>query len=138
MNHDIGGERSKRANVRDGKKRRLSVAGPLEMKYLPDVVNYTSENTRREKESEDKPQERDLLAEICELTEKFSFSKFSVERFSSNDDDTFFYTGFQSYEALIAFWNFVKPSGESLLSWNQVRFKVNGDFPDTAFPFLQG
>jgi len=108
------------------------------MKHLPDVVNYTSENTRREKELEDKPQERDLLAEICELTEKLSLSKFSLERFSSNDDDIFFYTGFQSYEALIAFWNFVKPSAESLLSWNQARFKVNGDLPDTAFPFLQG
>jgi len=138
VDHDKGSERSERANVRDGKKRRISVAGPLEMKHLLDVVNYTSENTRREKESEDKLQERDLLAEICELTEKLSLSKFSLERFSSNDDDIFFYTGFQSYEALIAFWNFVKPSAESLLSWNQARFKVNGDLPDTAFPFLQG
>ena len=69
---------------------------------------------------------------------RLSLSKFSLERFSSNDDDIFFYTGFQSYEALMAFWNFVKPSAESLLSWNQARFKVNGDLPDTAFPFLQG
>jgi len=67
-----------------------------------------------------------------------SLSKFSLERFSSNDDDIFFYTGFQSYKALVAFWNFVKPSAKLLLSWNQARFKVNGDLPDTAFPFLQG
>jgi len=32
----------------------------------------------------------------------------------------------------------VKPNAESLLSWNQARFKVNGNFPDTAFAFLQG
>ena len=51
-------------NVRDSKKRRISIVGPLEMKHLPDVVNYTSENNRREEESEDKPQERDSLAEI--------------------------------------------------------------------------
>ena len=93
---------------------------PSEIKHLTDVVN-TLENTRKEKESEDKPQERDLLAENCELTEKVFLSKFALERFSSNDDDIFFYTEFQSYKALLAF--FLKPSAESLLSWNQARFK---------------
>jgi len=34
VDHDKGSERSERANVRDGKKRRISVAGPLEMKHL--------------------------------------------------------------------------------------------------------
>lgn len=79
----------RRANVRDGKRHRLSVADPLEKYYIPDAVN-TSENAGSEKESEDKPQERDLLAEICEVKEKLSLSKFALERFSSNDDDIFF------------------------------------------------
>ena len=39
---------------------------------------------------------------------------------------------------MIAFWNFVKPCSESLLSWNQARSKVNGNATDTAFPYLQG
>jgi len=34
VDHDKGSERSKRANVRDGEKHGLSVAGPLEMKHL--------------------------------------------------------------------------------------------------------
>ena len=62
---------------------------PSEIKHLTDVVN-TLENTRKEKESEDKPQERDLLAENRELTEKVFLLKFALERFSSNDDDIFF------------------------------------------------
>jgi len=60
-------------------------------------VNYISENTRRERVRRQTTRER--LAEICELMEKLSLSKFSLERFSSNDDDIFFYTGFQSYKA---------------------------------------
>ena len=64
--------------------------------------------------------------------------KFGLERFASSDDDIFFYTGFQSYSALIAFWNFVKPCSLSFLSWNRARAKVNGNLADTAFPYLQG
>ncbi|KAK2557025.1 hypothetical protein P5673_020874, partial [Acropora cervicornis] len=47
-----------------------------------------------------------------------------TESASDTDDDIFFYTGFQSYNALIAFWNFVKPCSESLLSWNRARAKT--------------
>ena len=102
VDHDKGSQRSERANVRDGKKLRLSVAGPSEIKHLTDVAN-TLEDTRKKKESEDKPEEEDLLVEIGELTEKVSLSKFALERFSSNDDDICFYKGFQSYKALLAF-----------------------------------
>ena len=35
---------------------------------------------------------------------------------------------------MIAFWNFVKPCSESLLTWNRARAKVNGNLADTAFP----
>ena len=51
----------------------------------------------------------------------------------------FFYTGFESYQALIAFWDFVKPCSESLISWKNARAKVKGDHadPSVPFPFLQ-
>ena len=78
------------------------------------------------------------VAEICALKQRLSLSKVGLERFASSDDDIFLYTGFQSYNALIAFWNFIKPCAESLLSWNRVRAKLNGNLADTAFPYLQG
>ena len=70
-------------------------------------------------------EERDLVAENYELKQKLFFSKFGLERFGSNDDDIFFYTGFRSYRALMAFSNFIKPCSESLMSWNTERKKVN-------------
>ena len=51
----------------------------------------------------------DLVSEICDLRRKVFLSNFGLERFRSIDDDIFFYTGFPNYQALIAFWNFVKP-----------------------------
>ena len=126
----IRSERSERANVRDSKKLQLSVAPGL----ATDAVNTAEKEEAKPQEIE----ERDFVAEICELTQKVFLFKFGLERFSSNDDDIFFYTGFSSYEALLAFWNFVKPSAESLLSWNLARSKVNGELEDTAFPYLQG
>ena len=123
-------ERSERANVRDSKKLQLSVA--------PGVATDSVNTAEKEEAKPQEIEERDLVAEICELTQKVFLLKFGLERFSSNDDDIFFYTGFSSYETLLTFWNFVKPSAESLLSWNQARSKVNGELEDTAFPYLQG
>ena len=97
-----------------------------------------SKNNPQEEDLDGKVQDRDLVAEICDLKQRLSLSKFGLERFASSDDDIFFYTGFQSYDALIAFWNFAKPCAESLLSWNRARAKVNGNLADTAFPYLQG
>ncbi|XP_068761975.1 uncharacterized protein [Montipora capricornis] len=97
-----------------------------------------SKNNPQEADLDCKPQDRDLVAEICDLRQRLSLSKFGLERFASSDDDIFFYTGFQSYSSLIAFWNFLKPRSESLLSWNRARAKVNGNLADTAFPYLQG
>ena len=48
---------------------------------------------------------------------------FGLERFASSDYDIFFYTGFQNYIASIAYWNFVKPCSETVLSWNRARAK---------------
>lgn len=145
VDHDKESGRSERAKVREDNKLGiiLSVAGPSgEVTYEETVYrsceSLNTADNHPEKESEDKPQEKDLVAEICDLRQKVFLSKFCLERFRSNDDDIFFYTGFPNYQALIAFWNFVKPCSESLLSWNQARSKVNGDLADTAFPYLQG
>lgn len=109
--------------------------GPIWKKYI-ETVN-TTENTHPEKESEDKPQEKDLLTQISELEEKVFLSKFSLDQFKSNDGHIFFYTGFQSYKASIAFWNFVQLNAALLLSWNQAPSKVKAD-QATAFSQLQG
>ena len=82
-----------------------------------------------------KAQDRDLVAEIGDLRQRLSLSKFGLERFASSDDNIFFYTEFQSYNALIAFWNFVKACSESLLSWNRACGKVKENLADTAFPY---
>ena len=97
-----------------------------------------SKNNPQEADLDGKAQDGDLVAKICDLRQRLSLSKFGLERFASSDDDIFFYTGLQSYNALVAFWNFVKPCSESLLSWNRALAKVKGNLADTAFPFLQG
>ena len=61
-------------------------------------------------------EERDLIAKNYDLKQKLFLSKFGLERFGSNDGDIFFYTGFQSRRALLAFWNFIKPCSGSLMS----------------------
>lgn len=132
-------ERSKRAKDREGKKLQQSVA-----KYAKTVnrscqlLSATENTPDLEKKSNEKPQNNDLVAEICDLRARVALSRFGLERFKSSDEDIFFYTGFQNYQTLIAFWDFVKPSSESLLSWNQARSKVNGNLTDTTFPYLQG
>ena len=80
------------------------------------------------------------LLTILNLGKNFVFVNLARKGFnSSNDDDIFFYTGFESYRALIAFWNFVKPCSESLISWKNARAKVKGHHadPSVPFPFLQ-
>ena len=106
-----------------------------------EAVNTSETGKPKTEDLEGKPlaPERDLVAENSELRQKNYLYKFGLERFGSNDDDIFFYTGFESYRALIAFWNFVKPCSESLISWKNARAKVKGDHadPSVPFPFLQ-
>ena len=104
----------------------------------PDIsAKETQDKDSGEKAFEE---ERDLVAENYELF----LSKFGLERFGSNDDDIFFYTGFQSYRTLMAFWNFIKPCSESLMSWNTAREKVSFQVKESSannanpFPFMQG
>ena len=73
------------------------------------------------------------------LNKSCSFQNLVLERFGSNDDDIFFYTGFRSYRAFMAFWNFIKPCSESLMLGNTAREKVRESSANNAnpFPFLQ-
>ena len=139
--NDEVSQRSERARIR-GDKTTMPFAGPLDIETESTTGTFeamtASKNNPQEADLDGKPQDRHLVAEICDLRQRHSLSKFGLEQFASSDDDIFFYTGFQSYSALIAFWIFVKPCSESLLSWNRARAKVNGNFADTAFPYLQG
>ena len=142
-------------NCKESSERTLRAKAREDSAVRPFVVSSETKSTSRsstavdtckngkpkEEDSEDKPlaPERDLVAENFELRQKLCLCKFGLERFGSNDDDIFFYTGFESYRALIAFWNFVKPCSESLISWKNARAKVKGDHadPSVPFPFLQ-
>ena len=136
-------ERTLRAKAReDSAVRPFVVSSETKSTSRPSEAVDTCKNGKpKEEDSEDKPlaPERDLVAENFELRQKLCLCKFGLERFGSNDDDIFFYTGFESYRALIAFWNFVKPCSESLISWKNARAKVKGDHadPSVPFPFLQ-
>ena len=144
VGNDEASERSERAKSRECQRIKLSAipSKSMENKHhsydAPDI--YAKET--QDKDSGEKPfeEERDLVAENYDLKQKLFLSKFGLERFGSNDDDIFFYTGFQSYRALMAFWNFIKPCSESLMSWNTAREKVKESSANNAnpFPFLQG
>ena len=89
VDRDKERESSERAKVCEGKRLLQSVAGPLaEIKYTRKSVN-DAENSHPGKESEDKPQEKDLGAEISDLRQKLFLSSFGLEQFKSNHDDIF-------------------------------------------------
>ena len=109
--NDEVSQRSERARIR-GDKTTTPFAGHLDMETESTTGTFeamtASKNNPQEVDLDGKPQDRDLVAEICDLRQRLPLSKFGSERFASSDDDIFFYTGFQSYSASIAFWNFVK------------------------------
>ena len=108
--NDEVSQRSVKARIR-GDKTTKSFAGPLDMETENASGTFeamtVSKNNPQEADLDGKVQDRDLVAEICDLRQRLSLSKFGLERFASSDDDIFFYTVFQSYNALIAFWNIV-------------------------------
>lgn len=77
------------------------------------------------------------IEELSELVHQLKLqveiSKFGIERFCGSDEDIFFYTGFPNYSTLMACWEYVKPSAESLLTWKHARTKADkksgGPFP---------
>ena len=77
----------------------------------------------------------ELSEGITQLEFEVEISKFGIERFCGSDDDIFFYTKFLNYNSLIAFWEYVKPSAESLFSWKNAHAKGNVQ-PGTPFPYL--
>ncbi|KAL9951657.1 hypothetical protein ACROYT_G044369 [Oculina patagonica] len=83
---------------------------------------------------ENEHQSEDLTKVIVDLKRQLALSKFGVERFKHSDDDIFFYTGFPNYNTLMAFWEYVKPCAESLITWNFARGKSEENM--TAFPYL--
>ena len=139
--NDEVSQRSVRARIH-GDKTTKSFTGPLDMETESTTATFeanltVSKNNPQEEDLAGKAQDRDLVAKICDLKQRLSLSKFGLERFASRDDDISFYIGFQSYNALIAFWNFAKPCVKSLLSWNRACAKVNGNLADTGFTYLQ-
>ena len=54
-----------------------------------------SKHNPQEENLDSKAQDRDLVAEICDLKQRLSLSKFGLEWFASSNDGIFFYTGFQ-------------------------------------------
>ena len=132
-------ERTLRAKAREDSADRpfLVSSETKSTSRLSEAVDTCKNGKPKEEDSEDKPlaPERDLVAENFELRQKLSLCKFGLERFGSSNDDIFFYTGFESYRALIAFWNFVKPCSESLISWKNARAKVKGDHAENSVPF---
>ena len=139
-------ERSERAKSRECQRIQLSAtpSKSMENKHhsFYDAPDISAKETRGE-DSDEKPfeEERDLVAENYDLKQKLFLSKLQLAwRGLDRMMMTFFYTGFQSYQALIAFWNFIKPCSESLMSWNTAREKGRERSANNAnpFPFLQG
>lgn len=61
---------------------------------------------------------QDVMAYVQELVNnhntEVALYKFGLERFSSNDNDIKFYTGFPTYKHLVLFFEFVQPSAENM------------------------
>jgi len=133
-------QRSGRARIR-WEKATKPFASPLDMETDSTTDTFeamtASKNNPQEADLDGQAQERDLVAQICDLKQRLFVSKYGLERFASSDDDIF-YTGFQSYYSLSAFWNFVKSCSESSVRWNRARANVNGNLDDAAYSFLQG
>ena len=97
-NYEVS-RRTERTRIR-GDKTTTPFAGPFDMETESTTSTFeavtASKNNPQEADLDCKPQDRDLVAEICDLRQRLSLSKFGLERFASSDDDIFFYTGFQS------------------------------------------
>jgi hypothetical protein len=58
--------------------------------------------------------ERDIKAANDEIEQLKSPLKFGCERFAGDDETIKFYTGFPSYQHFITFFEFVKPSAQTM------------------------
>ena len=81
--HDEVSERSVRASIR-GDKTTKSFAGPLDMETESttgkfEAITAPTKNNPQEADLDGKAQDRDLVAEICDLRQRLSLSKFVLE-----------------------------------------------------------
>ena len=81
----------------------------------------TEKKAKREDIHPDEPNVEEQFdaarAEIKQLkaqVEALKLYKFGLERFSRDNDSIKFYTGFESYQHLVTFYEIVKPSAESM------------------------
>ena len=101
VGNDEASERSERAKSRECQRIKLSAIPSKSMEnkhHSYDAPDISAKETQEEDTGE-KPfeEERDLVAENYDLKQKLFLSKFGLERFGSNEDDIFFYTGFQTH-----------------------------------------
>ena len=104
VSNEEGSERSERAKSREIRKIQFSPnrSASVETEHDLSCDLHKEVDMKRDTQGEE-----DLVAEINELKQKLFLSKFGLERFGSNDDDIFFYTGFPSYKVLMACLGFV-------------------------------
>ena len=80
--NDKVSQRSVRARIR-GDKTTKSFAGPLDMETESTTATFeamtASKNNPQEENLDSKAQDRDLVAEICDLKQRLSLSKFGLE-----------------------------------------------------------
>lgn len=51
---------------------------------------------------------------VTEHNTQLALNRFGLERFSSNDNDIKFYTGFPSYKHFVLFYNFIQPNADNM------------------------
>lgn len=121
-------ERAKRSERREEAK----VADACSTKRSLDGDEFLEVN--EVKVENDLPSE-DQSEVVAYLKRQLELSKFGIERFKSSDDDIFFYTGFPNYDTLMAFWEYVKPCADSLITWKLARSKSEQN-TTAVFPYL--
>ena len=101
VGNDEASERSERDKSRECQRINVSAipSKSIENKHHSYDAPDISAKETQEEDTGEKPfeEERDLVAENYDLKQKLFLSKFGLERFGSNEDDIFFYTGFQSH-----------------------------------------
>ena len=101
---------------------------------VSDQENRKPLDTTDSRLQEAEEQLRQLNLEVQNLKEKVSVSRFALERFSSNSDDIYFYTGFPDYECLLIFWEKIQPVASNLTRWESVRRKTTVS-SNVKFPY---
>ena len=54
--------------------------------------------------------------EICHLKKQLDLERFGINRFTADNKLISFYTGFSSYQVLLAFYEWIEPNARNMLS----------------------